>query len=368
MNPRLLGILCIAVLCVILSLGLWPFHAPANDVTWLGSRNGLRLGHYSTVIGVAPLAASDDTQAGFGSVEIWLQPARKWTGGTFLSFGQPDHSVGLRVQQSLTDLALERTFRGKAQKIYVDDVFQQKKPRFITVTAGSSGTVIYVDGVPAKKARWFRLSPADFIGRMILGDAPGQSDSWEGALFGIAVYRGELTEAQVLANYRSWTSNWTPEINIGANCVALYLLNERSGRVVHNEIGSGGQLQIPSRYTVIDQRFLEPVWEEFSLSRSYWDSVLKNIVGFLPVGFVFYAYLSGVRGIRRGVLITVLAGALISFSIEVLQAFLPSRDSGTSDLITNTLGTWLGTLLYRRLHRQFAELLPWLPVFPEPRS
>ena len=358
-TERLLGILCIAVLGVILSLGLWPFHVPANNVTWLGNRNGLRLGSDSTVLSAAAFQAEGDA----GSLEIWLQPARVWVSSTFLAFSGIDSDEPFRMRQSLADLELRV---GGTPKLYVDEIFRQRKPRFITVTSGPAGTVVYVDGVTARSAG-FQLTAQDLAGRLILGDAPGQTDSWAGTLFGAAVYRKELTAAEVLKHYQTWTQQGRPEIDASERLRALYLFDERAGTVVHSRVEPGVDLQIPARYMVADKKFLEPVWEEFSWSREYASAALKNIVGFLPVGLVFFAYLSGVRGIRRAALATVLLGTLISLTIEVLQGFLPTRDSGTTDLITNTLGTWLGVLLYLWLHRWAAAMFPWLPLFPPPR-
>jgi VanZ family protein len=44
------------------------------------------------------------------------------------------------------------------------------------------------------------------------------------------------------------------------------------------------------------------------------------------------------------VVLAVVAGFVVSFAIEYLQAYLPSRDSSMRDLITNTLSTLIGAL------------------------
>ena len=86
-----------------------------------------------------------------------------------------------------------------------------------------------------------------------------------------------------------------------------------------------------------------------------WTGALKNVVGFVPLGFFFYAYLS--YSIRRAALVTVILGGAVSLTIEILQAYLPTRDSGMTDLITNTLGAYIGVQSYRTISPRLARYL-----------
>ncbi|HEY1217589.1 MAG: VanZ family protein [Bryobacteraceae bacterium] len=367
MSAKILDLLCIAVLCTILTLGLWPFHSPTNDVTWLSERNGLRFGSHGTVIGSRAFdAASSPGDQLSGSLEIWLQPARVPDSSTLLAFSTPEDPFRFSLHESQTDLRLQAAApndrnRTPAVKLYVNDVFRKARPVFITITAGKVGMAVYIDGVLAKRAPWFRLTANRFSGRIILGDSPGQSDSFTGQLLGFAIYDRELTGTQLLRHYQTWTYAGRPEIQQDEGNLALYLFDERAGNVVHNRVSSGGDLSILAKYVVLDQIFLEPFWREFNLSWSYWGAALKNIVGFVPFGFCFFARLSMAHGVKRAALMAVLAGALVSVTIEILQSHLPTRDSGMTDIVTNTFGTWVGVMSFRGKAARvfFAALSHW---------
>ncbi len=353
-NMNLLRLLCAAVLCTTLTLGLWPFHSPGNGVGWLPNQNGLRFGGYATVFSSRPLPDNSPNESG-ATVEIWLKPRCIWDSGTFLAFYRREDRFQFSLHQSETDLLLIIGDRPSAPAVlHVDDFFHRDQTPFLTITSGAQGTCIYSNGVLLHDAPHFQLSPRDLSGLIILGDSARQPNSWQGRLLGLAFYHSRLTAEQVLRNYRSWTQQGRPAAVEREYNFALYTFDEHAGRVIRDRAKSGVDLYIPEKYHVVDKIALEPVWSEFELSRSYGSAAVKNIVGFIPLGFCFYVYLAALLPARRATLITIGLGAAVSIMIEILQAFLPTRDSGTTDIITNTFGTWLGIESFRLA----ARLLP----------
>jgi glycopeptide antibiotics resistance protein len=141
--------------------------------------------------------------------------------------------------------------------------------------------------------------------------------------------------------------NGRPTIDPTEQNAALYPMNEHAGNVARSNVTTGLDLHIPERYSVVDQIFLEPIWKEFSMTRNYWRAAVKNIVGLIPLGSCFYAFLLRFHRFRHAAAITVALGLTVSLTIEITQGFLPTRDSGTSDIFTNTLGAYCGVILYR---------------------
>ena len=347
-RARIPGSVCLLVLCGILLAGLLPFRGPRNGVTWLGNQDGVRLSGHSTLWSSGSFPVLDGGKGDSCSIELWLQPGLPRDSSIILSFSTPENPLELTLHQYRSLLIVETRVPGgwhPASIIGTDGVFHQGTPAFITIASGPQRTVMYVNGALARTFPGSRIGP-DCRGRLVLGTSPTMDDSWRGQVRGLGLYGGELTADQARQHYETWTSGGSPAVSDPEDAVGLYLFNERSGNVVHNSIATGINLEIPARYKLVHQMFLQPFWHEYEPTGSYWKSILINIVGFMPLGFFFFAYWSTVRPIKRAALVTTLLGFAVSLTIEVLQSQIPTRDSGTTDLITNTLGTFLGVGLY----------------------
>jgi VanZ family protein len=347
-RARIPGLICVLVLVGILAAGLAPFGRPRNAVTWLGNQNGVRLAKHGTIWSSGTFVAADAQRVPSCSLEIWLQPDSTIASGTLLAFSTPENPLQFVLQQYHALLILSRRTReeqDRTQTIGSEGVFQRIVPVFVTITSGPETTSMYVDGTLARSFPGIPIGK-DCAGELVLGTSPTGKSGWAGKLKGLALYQQELTAAEVLRHYQSWTSQGRPELSANERAIGVYLLNERAGDAIHNDVPSGIDLYIPKHFVVLHQQFLQPFWKEFQPKPSYWKDILVNIVGFIPLGFFFCAYWSSVRPIKHPGLTTVVLGLAVSLTIEVLQSYLPTRDSGTTDLITNTFGTFLGVRLY----------------------
>jgi len=71
--------------------------------------------------------------------------------------------------------------------------------------------------------------------------------------------------------------------------------------------------------------------------------IVINVVAYVPFGF-FAGLIRRRRGPAARFAIGTLAGALLSFAMESVQMFLPTRDASTIDFLTNTAGAALGAV------------------------
>src|SRR5580693_2942563 len=239
---RIVTASCICVLCVILIAGLWPLHALNNKVSWLKNKNGLSFDQHGSIVSVGAFRNSDSRDDTSSSLEIWLEPSRVDDSKTILSFdgsarlGDPfslqQNKDGLRIlRHNVDDQGIVRT-----ASFRVDHVFRQNKPVFVTITLGERETSVYLDGALAKVSPLLGTSRNNFTGRLVVADSPTTSYNWSGRILGLALYERQLTPAQVMQQYESWTKTQRPALSDDEAPAALYLFNERTGAVAHNQL------------------------------------------------------------------------------------------------------------------------------------
>lgn len=361
--PRLPFTCCLLLWCGILAAGLWPFRGPRNDVTWPRDEPALGLDGYNVLFSSGMVSAS-----GSGcSVELLLTPKMTFDSSTVLGFYTPANPLQFSLRQRNDSLVLSSDVKlGKRQvesTVKSSHVFQKGQQLFVAATVSPEKTAMYIDGQLTRSSVPFPFAGQICSGKLLLGNSAVRVDSWWGHLQGVAVYSGELSPQEILADYWSWLAQHRPKIASGEQLVALYLMNRGEGRVIYNEISSGSDLYIPSRYQLVGQPFLDPPWKEYDHA-DYWVSILPNVVAFVPLGWYIYAYLSTWRARKMALPAAVLFGTATSLAIEVLQAYLPTRHSGTTDIVTNTLGTLLGALLWRKVTPLVAPRAKEYPAVP----
>jgi len=333
-----------------LSAGLWPFSFhKSNEVHWKPEAAGLFFGTTGMVVSRDKFQAADQNHG--CSFEVWIEPGQTWGTGTILSFYESGVPPRIQVRQSGDDLlfsASRPAESGKArqQEIFLEHIFRKGQPVFIALASADNSLDFYIDGELRKSVSNVAMQTTDFTGTLLVANAYNENVSWTGIFRGLALYDRALRPSEIAEDHRLWQHDKARMAQNTVRAYALYLFDEPAGDRVRNLGNTGPDLVIPKNYSVFEPGFLVPFWKEYRPSWHYARDLAINVFGLVPVGCCFAALLAWLNGRRRSLLYATLLGLLTSMTIEVLQAFMPTRFSGMTDLISNTLGAALGAWLY----------------------
>lgn len=367
---------CALMTLGLLTVGLWPFNPfPLNTATWLPQQHGVQLREHSLIFTPGPMLTSAGALPdSFCSLEVQLLPELhdSRNGGIILGFYTRDNPLQFRLMQYNDELLIRKDYRDerhrlKTIELELEHALVKGQPVTFTITAGPGGATAYRNGALAGTSPNMRLSCADFSGQLVLGNSPIAEDSWRGSLLNVAVYNQSLTAMQVAHHYQlpSNDPSQFAQDSVSDHKIAEYGFTEGSGKIIHNSAGAAPDLRMPEGFRTLHRQFLIWPWEETSDKLELRDIAI-NIFGFVPFGSLVFAYFRLTRGSPRALLFTVLSGFAVSFTIEVLQTFIPGRGSGMLDIFTNTFGTFLGAWLFQRfgIHHLISK---WL-VFAGPHT
>jgi hypothetical protein len=343
-------------------IGLWPFNfRPKNKVEWLKDKNGVRFYDRGIIYSekentIVPSFQSSDIPMKSITIEIWLQPESDSHPHLprILSFYDGLKNEYFFVGQWRSHLILRTRVSGFQNKgiyreILFRDALAKGQRRLITITSHQEGTCIYVDDKMEKSVPDYTFLSIDrtmSTNFLLIGNSPNGKQYWTGGLFGLAIYKESLTPAQILEHFQGWTKRGLVSPPAEESLVALYPLAERSGSQIRDYTGHLHPL-MPSVFKVFQRDILVPAWKDFQLNRSYLMDILTNILGFISFGFCFSAFLwlRRSRSIYHILLFSIFLTGIVSLSIELIQAYLPTRESQLIDVIMNTIGAAIGASL-----------------------
>lgn len=351
-EKRVNALICLLIFGVMVVAAFWPFHFhPANRVSWLGDENGLRFGVPGIICSLGKLRFPNSESPAGATLEIWLEPSQDKYSTALLAFSSSANPDQFRLRQSHDYLlVLQEAFASSHHSgmtaMWVPHAFQAHRRSFVVISSGNEGTTVYLNGVPLEKSSTFKATAKDFSGQLIFGSSAVTYDTWRGKLLGMAIFGREISAAQVSEHYKAWLNRRLEGIK-NDRPTALYIFEEHLGDVVHNQTSEAPDLVIPQSFHIPYKPLLKAPWKEFAFDRGYLRDILINIAGFVPFGFFFCMSLSAGSPSKKAAVATVVLGAVFSLTIEILQLYIPMRDSGTTDILTNTLGTAIGALLCR---------------------
>lgn len=348
-----LAILCVLALLALLCATMWPFDPhPHNDVAWSPGADGVRFDGSGIVLSDGALRPAEGADAGDAcAIEIYLRPLTLQESGTFLTFSSDGNPDAIFLSQWRESLLIYRSTpaRWHAPRLAllgVNHVLHPDQLVLATISSGPDGTSVYIDGKFAKRDPHFHIRRNDLYRQIVLGNSPSNFKVWKGEIHGLAIYNEKISPADAAAHFAEWNgaSRLSPGED-GSHLLVRYVFHERGGSIIHNEVASAPALTIPAHFFIPRKAQLASVGSQFEWAANYRRDVIENIIGFMPLGFVLCGFFALSRSRGRAILISTLCGGLLSFSIEFLQYYIPKRDSGWTDVVTNTTGTLLGAMI-----------------------
>lgn len=357
---RLLIGIAFAVIGVILVFGLRPkgFRF-TNQATWIPDTPGIRFGNYG--IAYTPLSNKKGSGSVSESVGFSIEIALKSEGSDkegfrfILALHDGRDRDQLIVAQYLSYLVVmngdDYANKRRTGRIVVKEDYDPQKRTFLSIVTSEEGSKVYIDGRLAKSKKNMRLKMPQEAGTpwLVVGNSVYGQHSWRGDVYGLALYRDELQEEDVKSHYSRWSTDQTFSFARQEDPALLYLFDEKDGVEALDSASGNHHLRIPKRMHILKKRVLSMPWVEFELNTSFIQDLTINLLGFIPLGFILCAIFIefGEAPGNRYMLITVASCFAVSLSIELAQAWLPSRSSQMSDLMLNTVGGFIGTLAGR---------------------
>ena len=196
------------------------------------------------------------------------------------------------------------------REIGVDDALGKDQDYFLSVASGAEGTTLYINGRLAKTYPHHRLLDSITSKKIsfILANSPVGKNSWKGRIMGLAIYNRTFTPEKIAKHYQLYLENnftMRPEKEEGH--IGLYLFNEKQGATVRDYSNLNNHLTIPVLFRPVKKIILDPPGQDFRWNKSFVQDTIVNLLGFVPLGFFFTAFLLKASNWKRKIIYIVVA-------------------------------------------------------------
>ncbi len=331
----------------------------ANQVAWHTDRAGLHFGRYGMAYcrPAFDAAAGPSDAAGAGLTFEMAVRAEALKHDRFqillmLHGGRDEDQLVIGQWRSSLVVMHGSDYSGRQgrRRLGVPEALPAGLERLITIVSDVGGTRVFIDGRPAARTRSLTLRIPDRQApvTLVAGNSVYARHSWQGDLYGLAVYTHALTPAVVRAHFDRWKKERDLSTALSAGPEMLYLFNDAPGPKALNRMGDTRYLAIPANVQLLKKEILSPPWENLHRKGARQDVVI-NFLGFIPLGFFLSAlrFDLGCGAARRNYFWCVGLCFMLSLGIELVQAWIPSRSSHMLDLLLNTSGAAAGVALQR---------------------
>jgi hypothetical protein len=381
----------------------------ANDVQWLDDKKALHFPNAGIAYVKDLRVAWMDQPPDAWTIEMAVAPGsvRKKGFSPLLMMHDGADRRQLAIWQYGPSLIAmngdDYAYRRREPRISAKNIFSDQHIQFLTITSSDRGTHLFVDGeLAAVKADWKMAIPnTEYPLRLVLGNSVYARHGWTGDLHGLAISGEAISAEAIRLRFGRWAADRSFDFLKQDSMMLLFTFSEKTGnrfadqsksgrtdrqggddrrrstvlpagelksaakvkQITDNEMGAEGvgervstgrlDLIIPPYVIALQKTILSLPVKALHWNRSATGDIVLNIVGFMPLGVVFYGWLQGLAGlhIRQKTISAVAICMILSFFIELAQAWIPTRVSSLTDLIMNTFGAWLGIGVWNMLRR-----------------
>jgi hypothetical protein len=313
-----------------------------------------------------------------------------------LTFSQSDDDLNFMVGQWKDSLVFKVKADNKTMPVHfeTEGILNKNEKASILIVFDGNELISYKDGAIKGRMKTGLMKFSHWNGSypLIIGSEADGMSTWQGTIYSIAVFDRAISphdmgtlpshianlspvvwydfqgQNENVAGYRlrvnglekqhkalDWLTNKTNETNKTNQTAFNPPLNySPTQHAVVTDLGRGtpADLTIPYYFKPYKKPVLEKVYVRWEGYRKNLLDIVINIAGFIPFGFLLSIYLTQ-KGLTfsKALLLSIVAGFVISLTIELLQYFLPTRTSSMPDLIANTVGTGIGTLLWGKVRK-----------------